>query len=414
MSSTTRDLTGRYILPTYNRFELEIVKGSGCRLWTESGRELLDFGAGIAVCSLGHAHPSVTAAITHQATQLVHTSNLYYTRPQAELACRLVSIVGGEGKVFFCNSGAEANEGLIKLSRKFGNLSGSRYEIITFDGSFHGRTLASLSATGQDKIKRGFEPLVGGFVHVPYGDLESTSAAIRPQTVAILVEPIQGEGGIHIASNVFLRGLRTLCDKHNLLLLFDEVQCGLGRTGSWCGWKRIIVCDAVLPDAVSWAKGIANGLPLGAFWVSACTREKIGPLCDVLGPGSHGSTYGGNPVACTAALAVLRVIEEEKLLKNALELGDYFYNQLRNIACPTITDIRAIGLMIGVEIGWEFSSKSHRAPAICLTDALIKEGLLAIPAGRRVLRFLPPLNVRPCEIEEAVAKFTQALFGKSA
>jgi|SRR6185437_3408902 len=410
---TTRKLTCRYVLPTYDRFKLEILRGSGCRLWTETGRELLDFGAGIAVCSLGHAHPRVTEAVTKQAGQLVHASNLYYTRPQAELARRLVDIVGAEGKVFFCNSGSEANEGLIKLSRKFGNSSGNRYEIITFLGSFHGRTLANISATGQDRVKEGFSPLVSGFVHVPYGDLESTSAAIQPQTAAILVEPVQGEGGIHIPSKTFLQGLRALCNKHNLLLLFDEVQCGIGRTGKWCGWKSV-GCDSVLPDGVSWAKGIANGFPLGAFWVSACTKGKMGPLCDLLGPGSHGSTYGGNPVSCVAALTVLRVIEEEQLLKNALELGALFCKKLRNISCPTITDIRALGLMVGVETKLEVPSNDQRTPAVRLADDLIREGLLAIPAGRQVLRFLPPLNVRQCEIEEAVEKLIQALSGQKA
>jgi acetylornithine/N-succinyldiaminopimelate aminotransferase len=410
---TTRELTYRYVLPTYDRFELEILRGSGCRLWTETGRELLDFGAGIAVCSLGHAHPRVTEAVIKQAGRLVHTSNLYYTRPQAELARRLVGIVGTEGKVFFCNSGSEANEGLIKLSRKFGNSSGNRHEIITFLGSFHGRTLASISATGQDKVKQGFFPLVSGFIHVPYGDLESTSAAIQPQTVAILVEPVQGEGGIHISGKIFLQGLRALCNEHNLLLLFDEVQCGIGRTGTWCGWKGV-GCDRVFPDGVSWAKGIANGFPLGAFWVSACKKGKIGPLCDLLGPGSHGSTYGGNPVSCAAALTVLRVIEEEQLLKNALELGALFYKKLTNISCPAITDVRALGLMVGVETSLAASPNDRRTPAVRLADALIKEGLLAIPAGKQVLRFLPPLNVRQCEIEEAVEKFIQALSDQKA
>ncbi|QQY09191.1 MAG: aspartate aminotransferase family protein [Candidatus Xiphinematobacter sp.] len=411
-ASTTRRLTYRYILPTYSRFELEILRGSGCRLWTETGRELLDFGAGIAVCSLGHAHPRVTEAITKQAGQLVHTSNLYYTRPQAELARRLVGIVGAEGKVFFCNSGSEANEGLIKLSRKFGNSSGHRYEIITFRGSFHGRTLANVSATGQERVKQGFSPLVSGFIHVPYGDLKSTCAAIQPQTVAILVEPVQGEGGIHISSKSFLQGLRTLCDEHNLLLLFDEVQCGIGRTGKWCGWKSIVGCEAIIPDGVSWAKGIANGFPLGAFWVSACTKGKTGPLCDLLGPGSHGSTYGGNPVSCVAALTVLRVIEEEQLLKNTLELGSLFYKKLSNISCPAIVGIRALGLMVGVETKLVTPPNDQRTPAVRLADDLIREGLLAIPAGRQVLRFLPPLNVQRCEIEEAVEKFMQALSGQ--
>ena len=414
-SATTRELTHRYVLPTYGRFDLEILKGSGCRVWTETGRELLDFGAGIAVCSLGHAHPHVTEAVAHQAAQLVHTSNLYYTRPQAELARRLVHIVGAKGKIFFCNSGAEANEGLIKLARRFGNTTGNRHEMITFQGSFHGRTLGGISATGQDKVKKGFDPLVPGFVHIPYGDLEATRAAIRPQTVAILVEAVQGEGGIHIAKGEFLQGLRTLCDEHNLLLFFDEVQCGLGRTGDWCGWKSI-VGESVLPDAISWAKGIANGFPLGAFWASSHTIGNLGPLCDLLGPGSHGSTYGGNPLVCAAGLAVLEVIEKEGLLKNALELGAYFREELRAISSPTIADVRALGLMIGVEFNSALDSllppvppDDQRSPATRLAAALISEGLLAIPAGERVLRFLPPLNVTQLEIDEAVEKLAWAL-----
>ncbi|HVE16455.1 MAG TPA: aminotransferase class III-fold pyridoxal phosphate-dependent enzyme, partial [Chthoniobacterales bacterium] len=232
MNSDTRHLYDQYVMPTYGRFDLTIERGSGSRVWTEDGRELIDFGAGIAVCSLGHAHPGVTKAISDQAARLVHTSNLYRTRPQAELAERLVRLIELEGKIFFCNSGAEANEGLIKLARKFGSATG-RHEIITFQNSFHGRTMAGISATGQDKVKAGFAPLLDGFTHLPINDLDAVREAIGPKTVAILLEPIQGEGGIHLAKPEFLRGLRELCDKNQLLLLFDEIQCGLGRTGDW-------------------------------------------------------------------------------------------------------------------------------------------------------------------------------------
>ncbi len=411
-SLTTRKLTHQYLIPTYGRFDLEIVRGSGSRVWTETGKQLLDFGAGIAVCSLGHAHPEVGKAVAHQCTQLLHTSNLYYTRPQAELARQLINIVGADGKVFFCNSGAEANEGLIKLTRKFGDAK--RYEMITFQGSFHGRTMAGISATGQEKVKKGFAPLVPGFVHVPYGDLEAVRAAIRPETAAILVEPIQGEGGIRIATGQFLQGLRRLCDEHNLLLLFDEIQCGLGRTGDWCGWKSI-AGESVIPDGIAWAKGIANGLPLGAFWVSSRNCTDRGALCDLLGLGSHGTTYGGNPVVCAAGLVVLEVIEKENLLKNALELGAYCREELRTIQSPAITDIRALGLMIGIEFGIALDSllpstpEDPRPPATRLAMALISEGLLAIPAGERVLRFLPPLNVTRFEIDEAVEKLRRIL-----
>jgi len=411
-ATTVLELSKRYLIPTYSRFDLEIQRGAGCRVWTESGHEFLDFGAGIAVCSLGHAHPEVTKAIAHQSAQLVHTSNLYYTRPAAELARQLVENIDAEGKVFFCNSGAEANEGLIKLARKFGAVSGGRYEIITFQGSFHGRTLAGISATGQEKVKKGFGPLVPGFVHVPYGDLEAVKSALGEKTIAILLEPIQGEGGIHIANAEFLQGLRKLCDEQGLLLLFDEVQCGLGRTGDWCGWKSI-AGTSVLPDGVAWAKGIANGFPLGACWISSRNFMHLGPLCDLLGPGSHGTTYGGNPVSCAAALAVLEVIKRESLLMNALEVGAYFREELRTIQSPFIAKIRALGLMIGVEFDPSIASILPSSPegqlAGRLATALIAKGLLAIPAGERVLRFLPPLNVTRFEVDEAVEKLRAVL-----
>ena len=330
-----------YVMPTYGRFDLDIARGSGCRVWDFEGREYLDFGAGIAVCSLGHAHPEVTKAVAEQSSTLVHTSNLYRTGPQAELARRLVELTGS-GKVFFCNSGAEANEGLIKLTRKFGNQSG-RYEILTFQNSFHGRTMAGISATAQEKIKKGFAPLLEGFVHLPYRDWHAVSTAIGPKTVAIMVEPVQGEGGIHIATGEFLRGLRRICDEHDLLLLFDEIQCGLGRTGDWCGWKTLD--SSIMPDGVSWAKGIANGFPLGAFW-AASSRG----LCDLLGPGTHGTTYGGNPVCCAAALKVLEIIEREGFAENASLQGAKLRDGLRALNSPRLREVRAIGLMIGFEL----------------------------------------------------------------
>ena len=289
--STLAEKFREFVIPTYGRFDLDIAHGSGCRVWDFDGREFLDFGAGIAVCSLGHAHPEITEAISKQAATLVHTSNLYRTAPQAELAERLVGIAGS-GKVFFCNSGGEANEGLIKLARRFGSTT-KRHEILTFDGSFHGRTMAGISATGQQKVKTGFGPLLDGFRHLPFGDLDAVAAAVGPSTVAILVEPVQGEGGIHIAREAFLTGLRELCDKHNLLLLFDEIQCGLGRTGEWCGWKSL--APGVQPDGVSWAKGIANGFPLGAFWVAGGGRDDRGPLCDLLGPEATAQPTAATP-----------------------------------------------------------------------------------------------------------------------
>lgn len=376
-----------YVMPTYGRFDLSIARGEGCRVWDFAGREYLDFGAGIAVCSLGHAHPEITGAVAKQAATLVHTSNLYRTGPQAELARRLVEVTG-PGKVFFCNSGAEANEGLIKITRKFGVETG-RFEILTFQNSFHGRTMAGISATAQDKVKKGFAPLLEGFVHLPYGDLNVVRAAVGPRTGAILVEPVQGEGGIHIATAEFLRGLRALCDEHGLLLLFDEIQCGLGRTGNWCGWKSVV--PDLMPDGVSWAKGIANGFPLGAFWA---TRDR--GLADVLGPGSHGTTYGGNPVCCAAGLKVLEIIERDGLLSNAVEQGARLAAAIRKLNSPRIDEVRCLGLMLGIQLAGELS-------ALDVVKSLMAEGLLTIPAGERVVRLLPPLNISGQEVDAAVA-----------
>jgi len=334
---STADLYRDYVMPTYGRFDLALARGEGARVWDEAGKDYLDFGAGIAVCSLGHSHPKLAKALADQAATLIHTSNLYLTRPQGELAKLIVDLVGLGGKVFFCNSGAEANEGLYKLARKFGSVTG-RHEIITFTNSFHGRTLGGISATGQEKVKTGFAPLVEGFLHVPFNDLAAVEAAITPKTVAILVEPVQGEGGINPATPEFLKGLRALCDRHDLLLMFDEVQCGFGRTGDWCAWRTIIP-TGVEPDAVSWAKGIAGGVPLGSFW--AGTRlAGSGSLCDLLGPGTHGTTYGGNPLAATAGLGVLSTILEEGLLTNARLLGDYLIDSLNALRHPAIRLVR--------------------------------------------------------------------------
>ena len=389
-------LYSEFVMPTYGRFELDIARGAGCRVWDFDGKQYLDFGAGIAVCSLGHAHPEITEAASKQAAILVHTSNLYRTSPQAELARRLVGLVG-PGKVFFCNSGAEANEGLIKLTRKFGSASG-RYEILTFQNSFHGRTMAGISATAQEKIKKGFAPLLDGFVHLPFQDLDAVSAAIGPKTVAVLVEPVQGEGGIHVASADFLAGLRLLCDRHDLLLLFDEIQCGLGRTGEWCGWKS--VASSVMPDGVSWAKGIANGFPLGAFWASSSRG-----LCDLLGPGTHGTTYGGNPVCCAAAAKVLEIIQRDRLCENAVLQGKRLRDGLLGLKSPRIREVRGIGLMVGFELAEETDANV----AIAFAKKLMTYGLLAIPAGERVIRLLPPLNVTAAEVDEALEKIGRSL-----
>ena len=409
---STSDLYRDYVMPTYGRFDLALTRGQGARVWDEDGKEYLDFGAGIAVCSLGHSHPQLTKAIAEQAATLVHTSNLYLTRPQGELAKLIVELIGLGGKVFFCNSGAEANEGLYKLARKFGAPTG-RHEIITFTNSFHGRTLGGISATGQEKVKTDFAPLVEGFVHVPFNDLAAVEAAITPKSVAILLEPVQGEGGINPATPEFLRGVRELCDRNNLLLLFDEVQCGFGRTGDWCAW-RTISPEGAEPDAVSWAKGIANGFPLGAFWVGvrnagAGDHDSL-PLCDLLGPGTHGTTYGGNPLAATAGLTVLSVIGKEGLLGNARLLGDFLMKSLQEMNLPAIRLVRGVGMMIGIELNdLSPSFGGEGVPSIRVTKELMNAGLLVIPSGERTIRLLPPLNITRDEAAQALAILKKVL-----
>lgn len=406
---STAELYRDYVMPTYGRFDLALTRGEGTRVWDEAGKEYLDFGAGIAVCSLGHAHPALTKAITEQAGRLIHTSNLYLTRPQGELAKLIVDLLGLGGKVFFCNSGAEANEGLYKLARKFGSATG-RHEIITFTHSFHGRTLGGISATGQEKVKTGFAPLVEGFVHTPFNDLAAVEAAITPKTVAILVEPVQGEGGINAATPEFLKGLRAICDRHDLLLMFDEVQCGFGRTGDWCAW-RTIASSGADPDAVSWAKGIAGGVPLGAFW--AGTRQAGSVLLhDLLGPGTHGTTYGGNPLAAAAGLAVLTEISRAGLLENARKLGVHLMRELEVMSLPAIRLVRGVGLMIGIELNdLPVSFGGDGTLSIRATKELMKSGLLVIPSGERTIRLLPPLNITKAEADEALAILRKVLSG---
>jgi len=427
---TTRELYDRYVIPTYARFDLRLARGKGTEVWDEDGKRYLDFGAGIAVTSIGHAHPRVIAAMQRQIGTLVHTSNLYYTRPQAELAERLVRLTcapaAPRGKVFFCNSGAEANEALYKLARKFGNdglspapkhtvgemipSAQNRTHIITMVGSFHGRTLAGIAATGQEKVKKSFEPPVQGFSHVPYNDGPALLAAVQdPETVAILLEPIQGEIGVNPATPSFLKLARDLCDRHGLLLMFDEVQCGLGRTGDWCGWKTLMGHGDLMPDAVSWAKGIAGGFPLGAIWVSdRIVTLKTGetkPLCDLLGPGSHGTTFGGTPLVSAGANEVLAVIEEEGMLANARTVGAHAKAAIEAIGSSLIKEVRGVGLMVAFELVSDFAdrvpSAAKRGPSLTVVDALHEAGLLTVPSGTHAIRWLPPLNVSRAEIDEA-------------
>jgi acetylornithine/N-succinyldiaminopimelate aminotransferase len=417
--SETCKLFQEFVVPTYGRYDLVLVRGRGSRVWDVEGKEYLDFGAGIAVSTLGHAHPRMIEAINRQVHELIHTSNLYYTRPQGELARRLVEIVGAPGKVFFSNSGAEANEAAIKLARKFGNeCSGPlpsgkpRFEILTFHRSFHGRTMAGISATAQVKVKQGFAPLLPGFKHLPFNDLPAVEAAITDETVGVLLEPVQGEGGVYPASKEFLLGLRRICDQHGLLLMLDEIQCGLGRLGNWCGWKEIVEGE-LIPDTISWAKGIGGGFPLGATWirktpVRSLTGETV-DLCDLLKPGTHGTTFGGTPLACVTSLAVLETIQEEGLLQNARNLGEYAIRRLSDL--PGVKQVRGTGLMLGIELGDEFAALAAdgKTPSNITVVASMKNGLLTVPAGPSVIRWLPPLNVTRAEIDEAVSILAKTL-----
>jgi acetylornithine/N-succinyldiaminopimelate aminotransferase len=394
VQNTTKDVEKtfeKFVVPSYARFDLVLERGEGSYVWDVAGKRYLDLGAGIAVCSLGHAHPEITAALTEQSRKLIHVSNLYYNELQGRLAQRIVDHIA-PGRVFFCNSGAEANEGLFKFSRKFGHDSG-RYEIITTIDSFHGRTLAGIAATGQEKVKKGFDPAVAGFKHVPFNDLEAMRGAITKSTVAILVEPVQGESGIRIATPEYLLGLRKLCDENNLLLLFDEVQAGHFRTGKFQSWQRILENHNVdlLPDGVSMAKALGGGFPIGAFWV----REKF---ADVLSAGAHATTFGGTPLACAVALRIFDVIERENLGENARSLGQFMLDKLRALQKKNpevVRDVRGLGLMIGIEFDPKFQ-------AVEIVKALHEKNVLTVPAGSSVVRLLPPLNLNKQESEEGL------------
>jgi len=381
----------KFVVPSYARFDLVLERGEGSYVWDVDGKRYLDLAGGIAVCSLGHAHPEITEALTEQAQKLIHVSNLYYNELQGRLAKRIVDLIA-PGRVFFCNSGAEANEGLFKLARKFGRDDG-RYEIITTVDSFHGRTLAGIAATGQEKVKKGFEPAVEGFKQVPFNDLDAMRRAITPKTAAILVEPVQGESGITIAKPEYLIGLRRLCDEQNLLLLFDEVQAGHFRTGKFQSWQRILENENVglVPDAVSMAKSFGGGFPMGAFWV----REKF---ANVLSAGTHASTFGGTPLACAVALKIFDVIERDNLAGNARDTGDFLLRELQKVQqrFPKVVKIvRGLGLMIGIEFQPQFK-------AVEIVKELHQRDLLTLPAGNSVARLLPALNLSRGEAEEGL------------
>ena len=391
MTKSSEEIIGlynQYVMPTYSR-SLVLVKGKGCKVWDAGGREYLDFIAGISVCNVGHCHPKVTAAIRNQARELVHVSNLYYTENQCLLAEKLSRHSLG-GKCFFCNSGAEANEGLIKLARLWGHDKG-KYEVITMKNSFHGRTLATAAATGQTKIQKGFEPMPAGFHYAEFNSLDSVRALITEKTAAVLVEAVQGEGGILPATPEFMKGLRALCDEKEILMLCDEVQCGMGRTGHWFGFQAY----GVQPDAFSMAKALGNGFPIGA--ISATPR-----MSDVFQPGNHASTFGGTPLACAAALATVEVMEEKGLVDKAARRGKQFVKGLNALKArhPRIKEVRSAGLMVGLALD---------QPAKPLVSIMNDMGLIALATAETVVRFLPPLTVSPAEIRQALQIVDKAL-----
>ena len=409
----TTELYQEYVLPTYGRFSLVPVRGEGTYLWDEDGKRYLDFCSGIAVCSLGHCHPVLVEAIRKQASTLIHVSNLYQPPSQAELAQEIVEHhVGIAGKVFFANSGAEANDGLIKSARRYGQRrpaanGEARYEVITFNMSFHGRTLGSMAATGQDKIKQGFDPMLPGFRHLPFDDVAALESAVAPETVAILLEPIQGEGGINVASSEFLRAISALCKKHDLLLFFDEVQAGFGRCGQAMAWRAI--APEIEPDGISWAKGMGGGVPIGAFWLKDKLADDV-TLPSLMGPGSHGSTYGGNPLVSAASLAVLKQIREQDLGAHALAMEAHIRQTISSWNLPAITEVRGLGLLLGIALdATKFDVPEGKTAASVVVTELMQRGLLCPPAGPATFRLLPPLTVTEAEVDEALAMVHETL-----
>jgi predicted acetylornithine/succinylornithine family transaminase len=382
---STTDLADKYMFQTYARFPITLVRGEGCRVWDEGGNEYLDFVGGIAVCALGHSSPIVTRALKEQSETLVHVSNLYYTKPQIELAQMLVENSFAH-RVFFCNSGAEANEAAIKLARRYANekFGEQRHVIVSMDNSFHGRTMATLSATGQGKIQLGYDPLLEGFKFVPFNNLEALDEVLDDSVCALIVEPIQGEGGVICPDTDYLKGVRELCNERNVLLIFDEVQVGLGRTGRLFAHEHF----GVTPDIMSLAKALANGLPIGAMLATET-------LSQAFGPGSHASTFGGTPLVTAVSRAVLESLLKDGWLQNCRDMGNYLKGQLESLAkkYDFVKEVRGMGLILGMELN---------RPGGPMVDACMKEGFLINCAHDTVLRFLPPLIVGKEEIDPLV------------
>jgi acetylornithine/N-succinyldiaminopimelate aminotransferase len=383
-------LERKYYQHTFNR-DLVMERGEGVRVWDANGKVYLDLVAGIATNVLGHAYPAVVRAIQEQATKLIHVSNLYINERQVELAEELYGVSGGM-KSFFSNSGAEANEGAIKLARKYGRVNrNGAYEIISMDRSFHGRTLATTAATGQKKYQDTWRPLPDGFKQVPFNDLDAIRAATSEKTIGILIEAVQGEGGIYPASQEFMTGLRAFCDEQNLILICDEVQAGMGRTGRFFSWQHF----GIMPDITTMAKGLAGGVPIGAMLAA--------PRADIFEPGDHGTTFGGNPIACAAGVATVRTIRDEHLLDRATEMGEYLGGKIEKLAAThdIITGTRGLGLMRA------FDLKEPRAQEIM--DRAMERGLLITNAGPSTIRIIPPLILERSDIDEAVEKLDAAM-----
>ncbi|NMA91505.1 MAG: aspartate aminotransferase family protein [Firmicutes bacterium] len=395
--SNIQEQERQYIINTYNRqpgVNPLLVKGEGALAWDEEGKRYLDLLGGLAVNAVGHCHPRVVKAVQEQVATLIHTSNLYYTAPQVELARILVEQTFG-GRVFFANSGAEANEAAIKITRKYAGLTQGpgRFAIITAERSFHGRTLATVTATGQEKYQRGFEPLAEGFRYATFNDLDSFARRVDRETAGIMIEPVQGEGGVYPAEAGFIQGLRELCDRENLLLIFDEVQCGMGRTGRLWGYENY----GVKPDIVTMAKGLGGGLPIGVM----LAREGVDATFK---PGDHASTFGGNPVVCRAAVEVLKILLEEPFLEQVREKGELFKNGLLKLAKGypgLVREVRGLGLIMALELAVPLASAVQRR---CQ-----ERGMLINAIGENIIRFLPPLVITVEQLEQAIDELEQVL-----
>ncbi|MGW8325572.1 MAG: acetylornithine transaminase [Desulfobacterales bacterium] len=392
MSQHLMNTADKVMAKTYKRFPIVITKGKGCNLWDAEGKKYIDFVSGIAVCNLGHAHPRVSEALSKQADILLHVSNLYYTEPQIELASLLTENSFAD-RVFFCNSGAEANEAAIKLVRKYFKDKGEseRYRIITMEKSFHGRTMATLSATGQDKIRKGFEPILEGFDYIPFNDIDAMRKSINSSTCAVLLEPIQGEGGVRCPDPDYLKAVRRLCDEKRILLIFDEIQTGMGRTGKFFAYEHF----GIEPDIMTLAKALANGLPIGAM----LANEEV---AQAFGPGAHASTFGGTPIITAASIQVVKVLLGENLIHHCAKIGTYFKERLQDLKAKheSIVDVRGMGLLLGMKLKIEGDT---------IVNSCMEKGFLINCIQGNILRFIPPLIVEKEEIDALLVCLDEVL-----